>query len=127
MSPVIFLAVFDPIIQHLKLMEETHGYCLERRLYITLPFVDAFCLLMADKRKHQKLMTETLNLTSSTNLKLKPIKCKTVSIRGGSPDDCTFVIEDTTLQSVKDAHEKFLGSLITFTGKSKAIFDTIKK
>ena len=83
--------VFDPLIQHLKLKEETHGYNLEGKRYITLPFADDFCLLTADKRKHQKLMTDVLDLTHSMNLTLKPVKCKTMSIRSGSPDDCTFV------------------------------------
>ena len=103
--------VFDPLIQHLK--EETHGYNLEGKRYITLPFADDFCLQTADKRKHQKLMTEVLDLTRSMNLTLKPVKCKTMSICNGSPDDCTFVIGDTTLQSLKDAPETFLGSTVT--------------
>ncbi len=126
LSPIIFLAVFDPIIQHLKLKEETHGYDLEGKRYITLPFADDFCLLTSDKRKHQKLMTEILDITSSMNLTLKPIKCKTMSIRSGSPDNCTFTIGDNVLKSLQDAPEKFLGSTITFRGKTKETFDNVK-
>ena len=111
--------VFDPLIQHLKLKEETRGYNLKGKRYITLPFANDFCLLPADKRKHQKLMTEVLDLTRSMNLTLKPVKCKTMSIRSGSPDDCTFVIGDTTLQYLKDAPETFLGSTVTYKAKAR--------
>ena len=126
LSPIIFVIVFDPIIQYFKLKETTHGYSLEGKSYITLPFADDFCLLTADKRKHQKLMTEVLDLIQSMNLTLKPVKCKTLSIRSGSPDVCTFFIGETILKSLKDIPEKFLGSLITFKGKTKDTFDYVK-
>ncbi len=95
--------------------EETHGYGHEGKPYITLPFADDFCLLTSDKRKHQKLMTKILDITSSMNLTLKPVKCKTMSICSGSPDNCTFKIGDIVLKSLQDTPEKFLGSTITFS------------
>ena len=42
LSPIIFLAVFNPIIQHLKIMETQYGYNLNGTKYITLPFADDF-------------------------------------------------------------------------------------
>ncbi len=126
LSPTIFLAVFNPIIQHLKSMEDRYGYDLDGCRYITLPFADDFCLITANKRHHQKIMNEIYDITCSMNLTLKPVKCKSISIRSGKSDACTFTLGDNVLKSLKDAPEKFLGSNITFSGKSKDINEIVK-
>jgi hypothetical protein len=60
------------------------------------------------------------------NLTLKPVKCKSISIRSGKPDACTFTLGENVLKSLKDAPEKFLGSNITFSGKSSDIYAIVK-
>jgi hypothetical protein len=124
LSPIIFLVVFNPIIQYLKLKEE-FGYNLDGTKYITLPFADDFCLISSDKRKHQKFMNEIFDITQSMNLQLKPVKCKTISIRSGVPCELSFNLGQDILKTVKDAPEKFLGCQITFRGKTQDTFDLI--
>ncbi len=124
LSPIIFLMVFNPIIQHLKLKED-HGYSLNGTKFITLPFADDFCLITSDKRRHQKLMNEVLDITQSMNLQLKPVKCKTISIRSGVPCELEFNLGSDALKTVKEAPEKFLGCQITFHGKTRDTFDLV--
>lgn len=112
LSPIIFLLVFNPIIQFLKNFEESHGYNLEGERYITLPFADDFCLITADKRKHQRLMSEIHKITQSMNLTLKPSKCKSMSLCSGRPSLCQFKVGDIVLKTTKEAPEKFLGKHI---------------
>ena len=71
-------------------------------------------------------MNEIHDITKSMGLTLKPVKCKSISIRSGRSDDCTFAIGDVVLKSLKDAPEKFLGSNITYKGKSKDIHEIVK-
>ena len=72
-------------------------------------------------------MTEILDITRSMNLTLKPVKCKTLSIRSGRPDNCTFAIGDDVVKSLQEAPKKFLGSTITFRGKTKEAFDGVSE
>ena len=76
-------------------------------------------------REYQKIMNEIYDITRSMNLTLKPVKCKSISIRSGKPDACTFTLGDYILKSLKDAPEKFLGCNITFSGKSKDIYEIV--
>ena len=71
-------------------------------------------------------MNEIHEITKSMGLTLKPVKCKSISIRSGKSDDCTFAIGDVVIKSLKDAPEKFLGSNITYKGRSKDIYDIVK-
>ena len=71
-------------------------------------------------------MNEIHDITKSMGLTLKPVKCKSISIRSGKSDNCTFAIGDVVLKSLKDAPEKFLGSNITYKGKSKDIHEIVK-
>ena len=72
-------------------------------------------------------MTEILDITRSMNLTFKPVKCKTLSIRSGRPDNCTFAIGDDVVKSLQEAPKKFLGSTITFRGKTKEAFDGVSE
>ena len=118
--------VFNPIVQHLKSIEDKYGYNLDGCRYITLPFADDFCLITTDKRHHQKIMNEIHSITKTMNLTLKPVKCKSISIRSGRPDACTFTLGDNVLKSLKDAPEKFLGSNISFSGKSVDTYEIVQ-
>ena len=126
LSPIIFLLVFNPIIQVLKNHESLHGYNMEGEKYITLPFADDFCLITSDKRKHQKIMGEIHEITKSMNLTLKPSKCKSISICSGKPNVCQFKIGDNVLKTTKEAPQKFLGKYITHGFKSKDVYDIIQ-
>ena len=126
MSPIIFLTVFNPIVQHLKSIEDIYGYNLNGSRYITLPFADDFCLITSDKRHHQKIMNEIHSITKTMNLTLKPVKCKSISICSGRSKACTFSIGDNVLKSLKDAPEKFLGCNITYSGKSADIHEIVQ-
>ena len=106
LSSIIFLTVFNPIVQHLKSIEDIYGYNLNGSRYITLPFADDFCLITSDKRHHQKIMNEIHSITKTMNLTLKPVKCKSISICSGRSKACTFSIGDNVLKSLKDAPEK---------------------
>ena len=81
--------VFNPIIQHLKLNEDS-GYSLNYMKFISLPFADDLCSITSDKRKHQKTMNHMLKIMQSIILQLKPVKCKTISIRRGVPCEVQF-------------------------------------
>ena len=52
LSPVIFLMVFNPIIELLQ-KEIKHGFDLEGDKCITLPY---FCLITTNKKTHQRIM-----------------------------------------------------------------------
>ena len=126
LSPIIFLIVFDPIIQHLKIVESQYGYDLNGTRYITLPFADDFCLITTHKRTHQRLMNELSELTASMNLTLNTVKCKSLSICSGKSKAIEFSIGDNKLKSVQDAPEKFLGVLITLYDKTSDHFEVVK-
>ena len=123
-SPVLFILVFNPIIQYLKQYEESHGYLLNGNIYITLPYADDFILVTTDKRKHQKLLDEIAKITCSMNLELS--KCKSMSISGGKPSVVPFTIKGAALKHVKDSPEMFLGSYIAFKGTSEGAFEYIR-
>ena len=56
LSPIIFLMCFNPIIEDLRKYEESDGYCLDGKSFISLPFADDFNLITRDVRKHKRLM-----------------------------------------------------------------------
>lgn len=124
-SPVLFILVFNPIIQYLKQYEDTHGYLLNGNRYITLPYADDFILITNDKRRHQKLLDEILKITDSMNLTLKLSKCKSMSISAGKSNAVPFTIGGTPLTFVKDSPELFLGSYVDYKGTSEGAFDYI--
>ena len=126
-SPIIFLLAFNPLIAHLKSIEQKHGYDLNGERFITLPFADDFCLITANQRSHQRIINEINLKVKTMNLKLKPEKCRSISICQGSAREVAFKINDDTLATVKDKPEKFLGSYISFYGKSQDNYDIINR
>ncbi len=127
LSPILFILVFNPIVQYLKQFETSHGYCLNDQHIITLPYADDFILVTNNKLKHQKLMNEISRITKSMDLHLKPSKCKTLSICSGQAKPIPYTIEGKQLTLVKDSAEKFLGSWITFSGTSSEVFTKIRQ
>ena len=90
LSPIIFLICFNPIIEELKKYEASDGYNLDGMNFITLPFADDFNLITRDIRKHRKLMARLHELTSSMGLKLKPRKCRSLSVKAGKSQEENF-------------------------------------
>ena len=70
-SPVIFLLVFNPILQ--KLQNIFHkGYKVGDAHTVTLPYADDFCLISTHQATHQKLIDSIHSQVSSMGMKLKP-------------------------------------------------------
>ncbi len=62
-------------------------------------------------------------------LKLKPVKCRSLSIVTGKPTAVPFILDNVPLDTLDTSPHKFLGSTITFSGKQsetyKVIYDHI--
>ena len=125
LSPVIFILVFNPIIQYLKLKEDRYGYKLNGNSVITLPYADDFNLITNNKRTHQRLINELHSITSSMNLTLKPEKCKNLSICSGFPKIVPFSLGGKDLDSIKNSPMKFLGACVSFQSTSMEGFTFI--
>ena len=52
---------------------------------ITLPHAGDFCLITTYLRKYQKIQNEIKSKIESMEMKLKPAKCRSFSIRSGVP------------------------------------------
>ena len=128
LSPIIFLMCFNPILEDLKRFEESDGYCLNGKPYISLPFADDFNLITRDVRKHKKLMTHLQDRTSSMGLKLKPRKCKSLSLKAGKSINIEFMLGDSLIGSIlHDAHHRFLGGIYSFACSSSTVTSVVKE
>ena len=124
--PVIFLLVFNPILQ--KLQENSHkGYKLGDTFHVTTPYADNFCLISTRSTSHQKLINEIHTQISSMGMKLKPSKCTLFSLSAGRPEVIPFHIVNNNIASIKDQEQKFLGKLLFFRVKSEETYSHIKK
>ena len=131
-SGVIFLIVFNPIIEYIKHMKETHGYKLETKTSVkfvtTTPFADDFNLISRNITKHQILVTDVENKLISMGLVLKPRKCRSLSIEGGKYTNVQFHLKNRTSEkpvnilSVLDKPLKFLGSEVTSDNTPSAMY-----
>ena len=130
LSPTIFLMVFNPVLLQLKNMEERYGYKLhtenQTTSIITLPYADDFCLITRDLRTHQKLINTIQSNITSMGLRLKPSKCRGLSICGGTSRDIPFYIGEHRIPSIRDEEQKFLGRVLHFSGKAEDTFKLIK-
>ena len=135
LSLTIFLMVFNPVLLHLKNLEEKFGYKLDNDKkvtpIITLPYADDFCLITTNLRTHQNIINDIYRNINSMGMKLKPSKCRSLSISAGKARDVPFFIGEDRVPSIRDREQKFLGCLLFFSGKSedtfKLIFDTLKQ
>ena len=59
-------------------------------------------------------------------MKLKPSKCRSFSISGGTPTATSFHIGDSEISSIRDEEQKFLGKLLFFKGKPEETFNLVK-
>ena len=77
LSGVIFLLVFNPIIEYIKLYKKTHGYTITTETkgahpVITTPFADDFNLITHNKTMHQTLLTDIEKKIKSMGLIINP-------------------------------------------------------
>ena len=126
LSPIIFLLVFNPILQYLQ-ENSKFGYKLQDGKFITLPFADDFCLITTDKRTHQRMIKQIDDHINSMGMMLKPSKCRSFSIKGGKPVKELFKINDHPVPSIADEEQKFLGRVLFFSGKSSECFELLKE
>lgn len=110
-SPVIFLLVFNPILQELQ--RNSHkGYILGESEFVTFPYGDDFCLITKDSRIHQKLINSIHSQATSMGMKLKPSKCRSFSLLSGSPSVIPIHIRGSPVASIRHEEKKFLGKLL---------------
>ena len=118
---------FNPILEDLLKFEEDDGYCLDGMTFITLPFADKFNLITRDVRKHKKLMARLHQLTSSMGLKLKPRKCRSLSVKAGKSVEIGFSLGEAVIGSIlHDRCHKFLGGIFTFDFSVASVATVIK-
>ena len=94
LSPIIFLIVF------IELSKNDCGFNLNGEKIITLPYVDDFCLITTDLRKHQQVQNEIKSKIESMEMRLKPAKFRSFSIRSGVPSRVNFTICETWQTSI---------------------------
>ncbi len=121
LSPLIFILCFNPIIQDLD-SNLQHGYEINGNKFISSPFADDFCLISRNKRTHQRLVSRISKLTKTMGLKLKPSKCRSLSIVSGKPTAVEFNLDESKIPTLEKEPHKFLGSLITFNNTASDIF-----
>ena len=125
-SPVIFLLVFNRILQ--KLQDNSHkGYKLDDTSHVTAPYADDFCVISTRSTSHQKPINEIHTQVSSMGIKLKPSKCTSCSLSAGWPEAIPFHIRNNDIALIRDQDQKFLGKLLFFRGKSEQTFSHIKE
>ena len=126
LSPIIFLVVFNPIIEFLE-ENSKFGYKMQEENTITLPYADDFCLITTDLRTHRRLLSQISEKINTMGLKIKPSKCRSFSLKSGSPSKIYFKIEENVIPSIADEEQKFLGRLLFFSGKSEECFKYLKE
>jgi len=119
--------VFNPILQYLQ-TQAKYGYGLkeDEENFITFPYADDFCLITRDKRTHQRIINEIVKHINSMCMKIKPSKCRSFSIKSGSPETLHFDIEGYKVPSIAEEEQKFLGRVLFFSGKSSECFDLLE-
>ena len=133
-SGVIFLIVFNPVIEHIKLYKETHGYELKINDIVksvnTTPFADDFNIISNNSIKHQQLVSDVEKKLKSMGLVIKAHKCRSLSIKSGKLTNIPFNLQTTSgealnILSVMDKPMKFLGSDLAEDNSPNAMFARI--
>ena len=82
--------------------------------HVTAPYADDFCLITTHLTSHQKIINDIHAQISSMGMKLKPPKCRSLSIKGLRPEVVTFHIGHNEIASIRYEEQKFLGKLVIF-------------
>ena len=73
-------------------------------------------------------MARLHDLTTSMGLKLKPRKCRSLSIRSGKSEEIAFSLGESEIASIlHDKYHKFLGGIYTFDFTTASVADVIKE
>ena len=136
LSGIIFLIVFNPLIEYLKQHKESHGYQITKKEkgvknVVTTPFADDFNIITREKTMHQKLIGDIEEKLRLMGFILKPEKCRSLSINKGKAENIEFNLSNETtgkvikIESVLNKPMKFLGSTIGSISTPNAIFAEI--
>ena len=72
-------------------------------------------------------MARLQDLTSSMGLKLKPRKCKSLSIKAGKSVNIGFALGDSLIGSIlHNAYHKFLGGIYTFACTPSSVASVVE-
>ena len=131
---IIFLIVFNPIIEYIKQQKASQGYELKTKScakYVnTTPFADDFNIISRSSTKHNKLVKDVEKKLSSMGLILKAQKCRSLSIQGGKSKNLTFTLNNSgkpfNIPSVLEKPMKFLGSEVLGNTSPSVIFALMK-
>ena len=129
LSPLIFTMCINPLLEYLK-ANEKFGYTLNESKYVTTFFADDFCLMTANSRSHQRIMNTLTSHVSSLGLRLKPSKCRSLSIASGMINKAaSFQLDGQNILSlsVTDNRFKFLGSLVTDNDNSRSVYEYLSE
>ena len=131
LSGVIFLIVFNPIIEYIKSQKEKQGYQLTSKtnaMYVnTTPFADDFNVMSRNMKQHQTLVTDVEKKLQSMGLVLKAPKCRSLSIQSGKITNIQFYLKTNAnsavpISSVIEKPMKFLGSVVQEDNSPNAMF-----
>ena len=133
-SGVIFLIIFNPIIEYIKKQKEQQGYELKTSTsatsVITTPFADDFNIISRNSTKHQKLVKDVEMKLKSMGLKLKAPKCRSLPIQDGKISNIPFSLDNSgnpvNILSVVEKPMKFLGSEVTEDNSQISMFASMK-
>ena len=127
LSPIIFLLVFNPVLQFLQ-ENSKFGYKIkEDEQFITLPYADDFCIITSDKRTQQRLMNKINEQIISMGMMIKPSKCRSFSLSSGKPSVIHFKFGENIIPSISEEEQKFLGRVLFYQGKSEECFTLLKE
>ena len=136
LSGVIFLIVFNPIVEYIKSQKEKQGYQLTSQtnaMYVnTTPFADDFNVISRNIKQHQTLVLDVEKKLQSMGLVLKAPKCRSLSIQSGKTTNIQFHLKTNTnkvvpISSVIEKPMKFLGSVVQEDNSPHAMFATLSQ
>ena len=109
LSRIIFLLVFNPVLQFLQ-ENSKFGYKIkEDEQFITLPYADDLCIITSDKTTQQRLMNKINEQIISMGMKIKPSKCRSFSLSSGKHSVIHFKFGGNSIPSISEEEKKFLG------------------
>ena len=133
---MIFLIVFNPIIEYIKTLREKQGYQLSTEtnaMFVnTTPFTDDFNVMSRNIKQHQTLVTDVEKKLQSMGLVIKAPKCRSLSIQSGKTTNIQFHLKTNTnevipISSVIEKPMKFLGSEVREDNSPHAMFAVLSE
>jgi len=126
LSPILFIMVLHPILAYLE-EKKSIGYSLEGVDIPSLAYADDFCILTRNRRSHQKIIQDINQKLTGMGLKIKPSKCRSLSLCAGKPTPIIFKIAEDEIPSLETDEQKFLGRKVFFTNKEKEKSEYLSK